>query len=319
MLHFRHDNTVYAPFAAVFQRTPPLMDFALSLKWSSLSQQAAALATLGDTEGWPHTFLKAKPAGFWVGVHRPGAQSGNEWKVIAVELDTARSWHRVQVNCFGGLFKVYLNGIDVGELEWTRPTETWSFGPSPYMQGSGVYGEATLSNIELRAVPYGTRGSGDDNVLLNFAVLDAFEADVEERTNPALLKIDVDDLTAYRVAKGWPNANDQIDALYALVKRTAVAHSTGRAARSHYKGKANDELVVLCDAGEAHALAEAILHEVRETALPGCGKGDLKVSIGIGIGSKPFSVLYAMAGVGLLEAKKAGKDCMLTCRNLRAK
>lgn len=316
-LYFRQDSPLVTPYESAFHRTPPLGDFALSLKWKNLDGRAVTLVNFGDAHGWPHAFLNARPKQFFFGRH----VEGSGWHVTECPLNDRLPWQCLHVNCFNGRFEAFVNSVRLGgppfDMPFDKAVETWSVGTTPYMHGSCVYGDARIWDVELRSAPYFAPAANDANVLLNFGVLDAYEHDIAQRADPALLKLDVDDLTAYRTGRGWPDATAQVDALYALAKAVAQRHSTSAVpARSHYKGVGNDELVVLCNGAEAQTIAQAIQQELAVTALPECAAGALKVSIGIGRHGPPFSVLYALAGIALVRAKQDGKNCIRECQSL---
>lgn len=309
MLHFRHDSVIETPFESAFHRTGPLTEFAASLRWTKLDDQATALLTLGDAEAWPCWFFKAKQSAFWYGWKCHG-QPGADWEVKEVPLKHPQS-HQLHVNCFNGKLTVYVDNTQVGEVDFTARPQTWSIGATPYMQGRGIYGGARITEVELRAVPYFQTPDPDANQLLNFSVLDGFEWDIANFANPAILKIDVDDLSALKLRKGWPNADAQVDALYVLLKDVCTSQlDYAVAARSHYKGLANDELVVLGELQTLEHVANALQTKLAATTMPGCDVGEMSVSSGIGVGARSFSILYSYAGVALTKAKKEGKRCL---------
>lgn len=310
MLYFRHDSAIVAPFESAFHRTLPLSEFAATLSWVKTDDQATALLTMGDVDAWPFWFVKVKRAALWYGCQ----VDGTNWAVWEVPLDASRDLHRLHINCFAAQLELFIDGVSAGKRLFPARAETWSIGATPFMQGKGVYGGARITAVELRSAPYFGQTECDANQLLNFSVLDAFEARSATMSDPAVLKIDVDDLSKLKAAKGWPNADAQVDALYALVKDVAQGIGGAQAARSHYKGVANDELVVFGSYAIVLAVAGVLGERLLTAALPGCDPGELTVSMGVGAGGRSFSVLYACAGLALVQAKKEGKKCIRTYR-----
>lgn len=293
MLLFQHSAVVNSPFESIFFSTPPLDDFGLSFRYTKTDAQVTSLIVIGDGGRWPVWHISANSKVIW---HTP---------VNHIPLQSTTN--RVVLNRVNGKVSLYVNNVLSYTSEFTGKPQTWGVGSSPYMQGTAVYGGARIWDVELRTTPIYSPTVLDTSDI-DLSAIDWLVDHIGRMHDPALIKLDVDNLLRVKKARSWPSAFPAMEEIYRIfVKHLPLS------ALTHYKTGINDELLGVCPAAEAKAAAARVCEEVANTSICGSVPGELTVSLGIGVGGRTLPVLFALSGMALGKAKSDGKNCVRVC------